>query len=134
MQADKLHYTLLDPTQLTVWGWTNNNSYADDNENTHKNTKPREDYCIVQATNIQNPFLGYVTFTAEKDKTYMFLSPQTQLGCYGFSFTPDGSTGITNVQTADNTVDAPAYNLAGQRVAADYKGVVVKNGRKYVQK
>lgn len=30
--------------------------------------------------------------------------------------------------------DAPAYNLAGQRTAAEYKGIVVKNGKKYFQR
>ena len=25
----------------------------------------------------------------------------------------------------------PMYNLAGQKVAADYKGIVIQNGRKY---
>lgn len=37
---------------------------------------------------------------------------------------------------AVNTVhphDAPAYNLAGQRVDASYKGIVVKNGKKVVR-
>jgi hypothetical protein len=26
------------------------------------------------------------------------------------------------------------YNLSGQRVGKDYKGIVIKNGKKYVQK
>lgn len=30
--------------------------------------------------------------------------------------------------------NAPVYNLAGQQVGASYKGVVIKNGKKYVQK
>lgn len=30
--------------------------------------------------------------------------------------------------------DAPLYNLAGQRVSKSYKGVVVKNGRKFINK
>lgn len=43
------------------------------------------------------------------------------------------STGISNitVTTADN---APAYNLAGQKVNAAYKGIVIKNGKKMIKK
>ena len=133
LQADKSHYTLLDPTKLTVWGWTNNNTYADDNENTHKNTHPRADYCIVQAENLQNPFLGYVSFTAEAGKTYLFLSPNTQLGCYGFQFTAGGTDGIASVKT-EQSADAPIYNLAGQKVDKGFKGVVIQNGKKMIQK
>ena len=31
-------------------------------------------------------------------------------------------------------VNAPIYNLAGQRVDANYKGVVIQNGKKFVVK
>lgn len=43
------------------------------------------------------------------------------------------STGISNITTseADN---APAYNLAGQKVNAAYKGIVIKNGKKMIKK
>ena len=36
--------------------------------------------------------------------------------------------------TVDKNVDAPAYNVAGQRVNDAYKGIVVKNGKKYLNK
>lgn len=42
-------------------------------------------------------------------------------------------TGINAVQTAERK-DAPAYNLAGQRVGKDYKGVVIVDGKKYIKK
>ena len=38
-----------------------------------------------------------------------------------------------NAITLDKT-NAPLYNLAGQRVSNNYKGVVVKNGKKYFNK
>ena len=46
---------------------------------------------------------------------------------------PGSSTGISNITTsaADN---APVYNLAGQKVNAAYKGVVIKNGKKMIKK
>lgn len=39
-------------------------------------------------------------------------------------------TAVEAVKTIEQT-DAPAYNLAGQRTAAGYKGIVIKNGKKY---
>lgn len=45
------------------------------------------------------------------------------------------STGINNASlVAPAAKNAPVYNLAGQQVNASYKGVVIKNGKKYVQK
>lgn len=44
------------------------------------------------------------------------------------------STGINNALVAPAAKNAPVYNLAGQQVGASYKGVVIKNGKKYVQK
>lgn len=43
------------------------------------------------------------------------------------------TTGITKVFKVQPT-DNNTYNLAGQRVDANYKGVVIKNGRKFVNK
>lgn len=42
-------------------------------------------------------------------------------------------SGVDNI-TVDKNVDAPAYNLAGQRMNDAYKGIVVKNGKKYLNK
>ena len=44
------------------------------------------------------------------------------------------SLGINNATTDDIDADAPAFNLAGQRVSKDYKGIVVRNGRKVIVK
>lgn len=42
-------------------------------------------------------------------------------------------SGISNVVT-NNTVSTATYNVAGQRVSEDYKGIVIKNGKKYIVK
>lgn len=42
-------------------------------------------------------------------------------------------TGITNI-TADQLKNAPAYNVAGQRVNEGYKGLIIKGGVKIIQK
>jgi hypothetical protein len=38
-----------------------------------------------------------------------------------------------NQISADADANAPAYNVAGQRVNSSYKGVVVKNGKKFIK-
>lgn len=45
-----------------------------------------------------------------------------------------GTTGIGQVKVEKATENGAIYNLAGQRVDASYKGVVIKNGKKYVNK
>ena len=44
-----------------------------------------------------------------------------------------GGAGIANVK-AEADANAPLYNLAGQKVNNDFKGVVIQNGRKMIQK
>ena len=49
--------------------------------------------------------------------------------------TRGGSTGIESVKKAGVKAESNViYNLSGQRVDADYKGIVIKNGKKFVQK
>lgn len=43
-------------------------------------------------------------------------------------------TGITNITTNEAAKNVPVYNLAGQKVTKAYKGVVIKNGKKMIQK
>ena len=45
----------------------------------------------------------------------------------------DFSTGINSVD-ADADDNAPAYNIAGQRVNKSHKGIIIKNGHKYLNK
>ena len=57
----------------------------------------------------------------------------------GANYTPikiyfaGGETAINSVKKAANT-DGAIYNIAGQKVNASYKGLVIKNGKKYIQK
>ena len=47
------------------------------------------------------------------------------------------TNGIDNVTTQTNSIEnanAPLYNLAGQRVNKDYKGVIIQNGKKFINK
>ncbi len=45
-----------------------------------------------------------------------------------------GATGIQSAVAKKTTDNGAIYNLAGQKVNASYKGIVIKNGKKYIQK
>ena len=43
------------------------------------------------------------------------------------------TSGVKSIKS-DLDANAPAYNVAGQRVSADYRGVVIKNGKKLLNR
>ena len=47
---------------------------------------------------------------------------------------PSETDGIDTIHNAEFIMHNDAYNLAGQRVGNDYKGIVVINGKKYLRK
>ena len=97
--------------------------------------KMADDY-VLQHTNgvTQNrPVLGFIDFSVEAGKTYWLFNPKSQIGIYGFYFAAGGTDGIANVK-AELDADAPIYNLAGQKVDKGFKGVVIQNGKKMIQK
>ena len=51
-----------------------------------------------------------------------------------FLFVEGSTTGISDIRTDENNNDGRIYNLAGQVVDESYKGIVIKNGRKYLAK
>jgi hypothetical protein len=78
-------------------------------------------------------FWGWITFEAKAGVDYWLFQDSSQIGFGGYEFTPSGETGIANVKAAQNA-NASIYNLAGQKVSKDYKGVVILNGKKMIQK
>lgn len=44
------------------------------------------------------------------------------------------TTGIDHVKTNNRASDDKTYDLSGRRVNESYKGIVIKNGKKYIQK
>ena len=53
-----------------------------------------------------------------------------KIGAGTSPYTPSGISSVVNDKKASNVI----YNLAGQRVSKDYKGIVIKNGAKYIAK
>ncbi|MBO5601334.1 MAG: hypothetical protein J5957_01835 [Prevotella sp.] len=77
------------------------------------------------------PAWVYATIEVEAGKEYWMFSQNAQVGFQGFEFTT--SAGINDI-TTDVDKNAPKYNLAGQRVDNNYKGVVIQNGKKFMNK
>jgi hypothetical protein len=48
-----------------------------------------------------------------------------------FAVTVGGATGINGINADEN--DGAAYNLAGQKVGKNYRGIIVKNGKKMMK-
>lgn len=80
----------------------------------------------------------YMTFEVTANETYYVFNKSTQIGFSGFEFTPSSeSTGISEITTSETTTydpNAPVYNLAGQRVTKDTKGILIQNGRKVINR
>lgn len=55
---------------------------------------------------------------------------------FAFSFGDDDPTGISEdlIREAVKELQGQRYNVQGQPVGADYKGIVIQNGKKYLQK
>lgn len=86
----------------------------------------------VVAPGVGNQFIGYINVSLPANETYVLFSPDTQIGIWGFEFIP--STGINNVKAAENEANAPVFNLAGQKADKSQKGILIQNGKKFVNK
>ena len=71
------------------------------------------------------------TLTADAEALYIGRSGNTGT-CVTLLKVTRGTTAIENVKV--QTADGVMYNLAGQKVSNDFKGIVIKNGVKMLQK
>lgn len=78
-------------------------------------------------------FWGWILFDAKAGVDYWLFQDSSQVGFGGFEFTTGGTDGIENVQVV-KVQNNKIYNLQGQVVGDDYKGIVIKNGKKFLKK
>ena len=75
-----------------------------------------------------------VTWTGDKNSVE-FKTPGHQVRVKKITVTlKNEPAGIKEVNNGTVNENAPIYNLAGQRVGKDYKGVVIQNGKKFIKK
>lgn len=96
-----------------------------------KGTEGSDAYVIGMGN---QPVWAYLTFKVEPGEDYYVFNKNTQIGFAGYEFTA-GESGIADI-IADDSVnpDAPIYNVYGQRVNKDYKGILIQNGKKFVNR
>ena len=60
--------------------------------------------------------------------------PVGSINFYGFEFVASGTSGISNIQASEAANEGATFNLLGQKVASNAKGLVIKNGKKFINK
>lgn len=71
-------------------------------------------------------------FTAKTNGAYLAVPKSSGSAKSGFRF--DGTTTGVNTINAKTTTNDVIYNIQGQRVGANYKGLVIVNGKKMMRK
>lgn len=83
-------------------------------------------------TSAAEPVEQTYTLTTDADVLYFGRSGNTGTCITLLTVTRGGATVIENVKV--QMADGVVYNLAGQKVGNDFKGIVIKNGKKILQK
>lgn len=87
-------------------------------------------YVLSPASSKESPvFQNYTGATLGAGKAYILKSDLDPAASNMLRFVFGEATHIEAV-SADTNADAPMYNMAGQRVSDDYRGLVIKNGKK----
>ena len=63
----------------------------------------------------------------------IFLYPNGGLNIYTIKVT-SGTSGISNINASEAANEGATFNLMGQKVASNAKGLVIKNGKKFINK
>ncbi|MDO4309888.1 MAG: hypothetical protein Q4C43_04085 [Prevotella sp.] len=92
------------------------------------------DITLNESYQIEEKLTGAVEFDVVANESYYVFCGGSKLGFFGYTFTESSSDGISSAVAEKAAADAPAYNLAGQKVNDNFKGIVVKNGKKVVVK
>lgn len=98
------------------------------------------------STNWTGNATGVVAFPVQTGIVYNFNATGSKVTCNGFAFAPGATefgavtatkhadTPIRNITMDDLDANAPVYNVQGQRVGKDFKGICIQNGQKFIVK
>jgi hypothetical protein len=64
-------------------------------------------------------------------KAFLLVPSSSSAKSYDLSFS---TTNINNVENSADDINEPRFNLSGQRVSKNYKGIIIINGKKQIQK
>lgn len=114
-----------------------------------------EQIVIDPSSAVKKNGVGVITFPVYKDaENYLVQAAGSKISTCGAIFTTEAPTtitlqsstgeaadvilfgqptGINGVVSAKADVNAPVYNLAGQRVNNNFKGIAIQNGKKFIK-
>lgn len=72
-------------------------------------------------------------FPVKAGVKYYAYTEGSKMDVFGFKFALGTSTGISSVNAAAAKKNGKTYNMAGQEVSSSAKGLIIKNGKKYVK-
>ena len=87
--------------------------------------------CTKAGTKI-NPFRFVMYITERYDSPYGAYSPASEIKV--LTIGEDDATAIEGTYNRSNLDNDAIYDLTGRKVGADFKGIVIKNGKKMLQK
>lgn len=74
-------------------------------------------------------------FTTGAHKAYLVVPSTVAASAKGWAFKDQSNQTPTSIALPKTTVyDGATYNLAGQRVDSSYRGIVIRNGKKYINR
>lgn len=90
-------------------------------------------YALVKGASAVEFQKAAPTATLKANSAYLVL-PASSEAKIKFTFDDDEATGIQTSEVKSEEAELRIYNLSGQLVGEDYKGIVIKNGKKMLNK
>lgn len=118
IEAEELDFAAMGDYATDVWG-----QYitADGGLNAEQTVTDKDVYAAL-------------AYDVEPGNTYFFWVSGSKIMLCGLAFDANGDVnGISNVVAPETNANAPIYNLAGQRVSSNFKGIAIQNGKKFVK-
>ena len=85
---------------------------------------------------VADKLTGTVEFKVKANREYYVFCTGSKLSFFGYIFTPgeDDDTDAINEVSTKTVANGVSYNLAGQQVSKSFKGIVIRDGKKFIQK
>ena len=129
-EARNLNFEVTGPCTINV-GLISSSSSADRTLNVATGTF---DNVVANLQAVGSPAQEQTYKYESNEPTTVYLySPSSGVNIYYIEVTYT-STNINNAIVEQGNENAPVYNLAGQRVNKDSKGVLIQNGKKFINK
>lgn len=90
-------------------------------------------YCLANKNNIVGFYQVLSSVTIPANKAYLEINTTTPAKYYSIGI-GGNTTGIQTIQQNSVKADGIMYSLSGQKVGANYKGIVICNGKKMIKK